>query len=174
MRLAVVAIIVLTSVGLNTLPAAAYTGELEPFSADPRYDLTGDGRITQADVMEVLISWETLDEQSLACTTPLPAPAHDLDGDGCDDFFVGALRYQRTQPREGAAFVYLGSRTRRFEDRWFRVLGKTGSWYGAAGASAGDVNGDGFLDFIVAAPSWDTGAGANVGQVELFLNTRRR
>jgi len=101
-------------------------------------------------------------------------PLGDLDGDGCDDLFVGALRYQRAEPREGAAFVYSGSRDRRLASSWLRVRGKTGSWYGATGASAGDVNADGFLDFIVAAPSWDTETGNNVGQVELFLNTRKR
>jgi serine/threonine-protein kinase len=101
-------------------------------------------------------------------------PLGDLDGDGCDDLFVGALRYQRTEPREGAAFVYRGSRDRRISPAWHRVRGRGGSWYGAAGGSAGDVNGDGFPDFIVSAPSWDSEAGINVGQVELFLNTRKR
>ena len=101
-------------------------------------------------------------------------PAGDLDGDGCDDLFVGALRYQRTEPREGAAFLYNGSRNRRISRSWLRVRGKTGSWLGAAGGTAGDVNGDGFPDFIVSAPSWDTETGTNVGQVELFLNTRKR
>jgi serine/threonine-protein kinase len=97
----------------------------------------------------------------------------DLDGDGCDDLFVGALRFQHTQPREGAAFVYLGSRERRITRSWQRVRGKPGSWLGQAGGAAGDVNADGFADFVVAAPAFDTEAGINVGQVELFLNTGR-
>jgi hypothetical protein len=98
----------------------------------------------------------------------------DLDGDGCDELFVGALRYQRTEPREGAAFVFAGSRDRRLACAWLRVRGKAGSWFGAAGTSAGDVNGDRFPDFIVTAPSCDSETGQNVGQVELFLNTRKR
>jgi hypothetical protein len=98
----------------------------------------------------------------------------DLDGDGCDDLFVGALRYQRTAAREGAAFVYSGARDRRLTSPWIRVSGKSGSWFGAAGGSAGDVNGDGFLDFLVSAPSWDTDTGMNIGQVEIYLNTRKR
>jgi serine/threonine-protein kinase len=97
----------------------------------------------------------------------------DLDGDGCDDLFVGALRFQRTQPREGAAFVYMGSRDRRIARGWLRVRGRSGSWLGQAGGPAGDVNADGLPDFVVAAPAFDTETGTNVGQVELFLNTRR-
>src|SRR6185436_11794948 len=102
------------------------------------------------------------------------APLGDVDGDGCDDLFVGALRYQRAEPRAGAAFLYSGSRRRTLRQSWLRVGPKGGSWYGADGGSAGDVNGDGFPDLVIAAPSWDTEAGMNVGMVEVFLNTRRR
>jgi hypothetical protein len=102
------------------------------------------------------------------------APLGDLDGDGCDELFVGALRFQRTMPREGAAFVFRGSRDRRLIRAWFRARGEAGSWYGGDGTGAGDVNGDGFADFVVAAPSFDTEVGKNVGQVELFLNTRKK
>jgi serine/threonine-protein kinase len=119
---------------------------------------------------EVLLESNTMGSNFGAHAGPLG----DLDGDGCDDLFVGALRYQRTQPREGAAFVFAGSRDRRLACTWFRVRGKTSSWLGAGGGSAGDVNGDGFPDFIVASPSWDTDTDVNVGQVELFLNTRKR
>ena len=117
----------------------------------------------------------------LAAQASFHRGAFSLDGQGESNrlisgqqLFDRSLRYQRTQPREGAAFVYLGSRRRRFSDVWVRVPGKGGSWYGSAGTSAGDVNGDGFPDFIVSAPSWDTEARINVGQVELFLNTRKR
>jgi len=102
------------------------------------------------------------------------APLGDVDGDGCDDIFVGALRYQRTEPRAGAAFIFSGSRRRVIQRSWFRVGPRGGTWLGAAGCGAGDVNGDGFPDFVLGGPSWDTDAGENTGMVEVYLNTRRR
>jgi serine/threonine-protein kinase len=102
------------------------------------------------------------------------AAVGDVDGDGCDDLYAGALRYQKTQPRAGAAFIFRGSRQRAIRLAWSRVGPKGGSWYGAAGGAIGDVNGDGFPDFAVGAPSWDTNAGMNTGMVEIFYNTRRR
>jgi hypothetical protein len=99
--------------------------------------------------------------------------AGDLDGDGCDDLFLGAVRYQKTQPREGASYLFPGSRQRTMAPAWFRTGGKAGSWYGTAGGSAGDVNGDGVPDFIVSSAAWDTNEGVNVGQVELYLNPRK-
>jgi len=100
--------------------------------------------------------------------------AGDLDGDGCDDLFLGAIRYQKNLPRAGAAFLFRGSKRREITQFWFRVHDKTASWYGTAGGVAGDVDADGFPDFVVSAAAWDNDKGLNVGQVELFLNTRKR
>ena len=102
------------------------------------------------------------------------APLGDVDGDGCEDLFVGALRYQKAEPRAGAAFIFSGSRNRVLRRSWLRVGPRGGSWYGADGGTAGDVNGDGYPDFVVGAPSWDAGTGQNTGMVEVFLSTRTR
>ena len=98
----------------------------------------------------------------------------DIDGDGCSEFFIGAVRYQLTEPREGAAFIFRGSPRRDFQRIWFRAGGKAGSWYGASGKSAGDLNGDGLTDLVVSAPAWDSEAGTNVGRVDIFLQRRKR
>jgi len=90
-------------------------------------------------------------------------PAGDVNGDGYDDVIVGAYRYEVGQQWEGAAFVFLGSPT---------GLEVTHTWmyepdieFVAAGSGvngAGDVNGDGYDDIVVGAPSWGGGGRALV------------
>ncbi len=82
--------------------------------------------------------------------------AGDINGDGVGDFVQGAPGFADS----GAARVILGSRaTINFDP--MRMLSGAGSMarYGAAVANAGDVNGDGYADLIVAAPSAMLGAG---------------
>jgi serine/threonine-protein kinase len=101
-------------------------------------------------------------------------PLGDLDGDGCNDFFVGAIRYRQTEPAEGAAYLFHGSRQGDIRRSWFRVGGKAHSWLGEAGGLAGDVNGDGSPELWISAPSRDGRAGSDIGRVEIFLGGRRR
>ena len=91
------------------------------------------------------------------------ASAGDVNADGYVDFLVG------TSPPDddpGHAYLYLGGPT----PNTFRRLDITGpdgdaAHFGSVVANAGDVNGDGFGDFIVAA--W--GANANAGTTHLYL-----
>lgn len=99
------------------------------------------------------------------------ADLEDLDGDGCADLFVGAVRYQRRDPREGAIFLYHGRRDRSLPPPEIRYGRKPGSWYGSA-AGAGDLNADGRPDFFVSACAWESDLGMNVGKVEIYLNQR--
>lgn len=106
------------------------------------------------------------------------AGAGDVNGDGLDDFLVGAIGFgDGKSALEGAGKVYL-------------VLGQAGGWsahqnlatvsagsfigedyYDGAGSSlagGGDVNGDGLDDFLIGAPeNWEAGEG--FGQVYLIL-----
>ncbi|RYF93359.1 MAG: hypothetical protein EON95_09265, partial [Caulobacteraceae bacterium] len=85
----------------------------------------------------------------------------DINGDGIDDFMVGALFADVNGGDSGAAYVVFGT-TAGFPTvldllsldgtNGFRVAGPGGSASGYAGLGA-DVNGDGFIDLIVSAPN---------------------
>jgi len=79
----------------------------------------------------------------------------DINGDGFDDVAVGALGYNNYT---GKAYIYLGSAT--FDNNVdFLLYGETpGSSFGRV-SSAGDVNGDGYSDFIIGASGYNSGRG---------------
>jgi len=87
------------------------------------------------------------------------ASAGDVNGDGYDDRIVGAPNLDLGLPNEGGAWIFLGSPTPNAVDTYltsFGLLrsGVSGSQFGSSVASAGDVNGDGYADVIVGAPTW--------------------
>lgn len=84
------------------------------------------------------------------------ASAGDVNGDGFDDVVVGAYLYDHGQTDEGAAFMYHGSANGcgTVYDRMIEP-DQAGANFGAAVASAGDVNGDGYGDVVVGARSYD-------------------
>jgi FG-GAP repeat. len=77
--------------------------------------------------------------------------AGDVNGDGYSDVIVGAPG----GTYDGKAFLYLGSST---------GLSRSPAWsmelpYSRSGASAGDVNGDGYSDVVIGEPYYGNGAG---------------
>ena len=86
------------------------------------------------------------------------AGAGDVNGDGYSDVIVGSYLYDNGQSDEGAAFIYHGSAAginttlaASLESNQF------GADLGSYVAGAGDVNGDGYSDIIVAAFLYDNG-----------------
>lgn len=88
--------------------------------------------------------------------------AGDVNGDGYADLIVGASMYDNDLTHEGWAGVYLGSAEGLASSpSWTVESDHKSAELGAAVASAGDVNGDGFGDVIVGSP------GAHLAQVYL-------
>jgi hypothetical protein len=85
------------------------------------------------------------------------ARAGDLDQDGHFDFVVGAPHADTPQTPstdEGEVLVYRGGPNGLSSVPWFRIEGDQtgGSRFGSVCGSAGDVNGDGWVDLFVASP----------------------
>jgi hypothetical protein len=85
------------------------------------------------------------------------AGAGDVNGDGFADVIVGANGYRNGQADEGAAFLYLGSATGLGTAAWTAESNQAYAYFGTAVGTAGDVNGDGFGDVVVAADWYDNG-----------------
>jgi hypothetical protein len=84
------------------------------------------------------------------------ASAGDVNGDGYSDVIVGALFYDNEDNGEGRVFVYQGSPAGLGTvPAWTAESNQAVSYYGAAVATAGDVNGDGYSDVIVGAINYD-------------------
>ncbi len=86
------------------------------------------------------------------------ATAGDVNGDGFADLIAGAQFFSNGESGEGHAFVYLGSAGGLVTTpAWHAESDQVDAGLGFGAATAGDVNGDGFSDVIVGAPSFDNG-----------------
>ena len=90
--------------------------------------------------------------------------AGDVDGDGFDDFIVGAPFDDNSAINSGSARVFSGADG----SVLYTFYGDSaGGWFGRSVSSLGDVNGDGFDDLVVGASLDDT-AGTSAGAVRVF------
>jgi hypothetical protein len=103
------------------------------------------------------------------------AGAGDVNGDGHADVIVGAPYYDAGEAEEGGAFVFLGSAAGIADGSPATAAAQLESnshegYLGWSVASAGDVNGDGYADVIVGAPTYDSGQ-ADEGAAFIFLGS---
>ena len=102
--------------------------------------------------------------------------AGDVNGDGLDDYIVGAPYGSTADGRVGEAYVIFGTGrpgdinlAKLSTDVGFAIRGlASDDQTGRAISAAGDVNGDGFDDLIIGAPYGDAG-GSDAGQAYVIF-----
>ncbi len=97
------------------------------------------------------------------------AGAGDVNGDGYGDVLVRAGGFTvGSWTNAGVVFLYLGSAAGLSTSPAWQASGtQTNESYGVV-RGVGDVNGDGYADFAVGAPSWDN-AWTDAGRVDVYL-----
>ena len=95
----------------------------------------------------------------------------DVNGDGFDDVIVGVPYATDGQYNEGAALLFHGTKKGlHHSPDWSFESDNSQQFLGTMVAAAGDVNGDGYADVLVASPDF-IHEGKKVGRVNLFYGT---
>jgi hypothetical protein len=96
------------------------------------------------------------------------AAAGDVDGDGFDDFLVGAANFDASFPEAGRVLLFRGSPAGLSPlPAWSLEGSQEGELLGTSVAGAGDLDGDGFSDLVVGAPGY-SGAVPNEGAIRVY------
>ena len=86
----------------------------------------------------------------------------DVNHDGYQDVAIGARDFSCGEGAPGKIYLYLGGPKGLSADRMWPLPGKGGSGVGRTMAAAGDLDGDGYADFLSAAPMGTSERGAGV------------
>ncbi len=116
-------------------------------------------------------AWRYESDQAFAAFGWSVATAGDVNGDGFSDVIIGAREYSDSPPSEGRAFAFYGSPSGpSVAPSWTAENNAAYSQFGFSVSTAGDVNGDGYSDVIIGAPSYSVAA-TNEGQVVSYLGS---
>lgn len=116
-------------------------------------------------------SWSVTGPQQNAEFGGTFSPAGDVNGDGYSDIIIGSRMYTNGQTNEGKAYVYQGSPAGLGSTNVWAVRGsQTGGQFAYCISYAGDVNGDGYSDVVVAAPYFDNGL-TDEGMIWVYLGS---
>ena len=97
--------------------------------------------------------------------------AGDFNGDGYDDIIIGAPSFDKGQYHYGMAFLYYGPPGGLLWPFPLQLGGDvTNPYFGNSVAAAGDVNGDGYDDVIIGAPTSPFDGKAFIYYGDAFLN----
>ncbi|HQO21285.1 MAG TPA: FG-GAP-like repeat-containing protein [Acidobacteriota bacterium] len=144
----------------------------------PYYDggQTNEGRaflyLGSASGLSATAGWTGESNQASAYFGNCVAGAGDVNRDGYGDVIITANAYDNGQTDEGAAFVYHGSPVTGLgaSAAWTGESNQASAYFGTSASTAGDVNGDGYSDVIVGAPSFDNGQ-ANEGRAFVYYGS---
>ncbi|MBI5508202.1 MAG: FG-GAP repeat protein, partial [Deltaproteobacteria bacterium] len=116
-------------------------------------------------------AWVQTSGRNLAYFGTSVASAGDVNGDGYSDVIVGASADSNGESYEGRAFVYLGSGAGlQTTVAWSADGNLPSGSFGSSVAAAGDVNGDGYGDVVIGAPTQAYGEYSE-GRVYVFLGS---
>jgi len=113
-------------------------------------------------------AWTADGDWTLAQLGGSVATAGDVNGDGYADVVVGAPTFGDIHQYQGRASVYQGSATGLSPFVAWIQESPVPAQFGSSVATAGDVNGDGYADVIIGAPSHEDGSGSWVGKTSLY------
>ncbi|MEW5985349.1 MAG: FG-GAP-like repeat-containing protein [Chloroflexota bacterium] len=108
--------------------------------------------------LEATPSWTLEANQDGALLGWAVGAAGDVNGDGYSDLILGAKDSDNGHTDEGQAYVYNGGVNGLADSySWIAESNQASANLGAAVGSAGDVNGDGYSEVVVAADHFDNG-----------------